>query len=77
MDTNSIATCVIDRAVEIHRQIGPGHRTSVYATSLADALAERGFTVERQESLPIQLRGKRLIGPLERLSLLTEQFSWS
>ena len=59
MDADSIATCVIDKAVEIHRRIGPGHRASVYATSLAEALAERGFSVERQESVPIQLRGKR------------------
>jgi GxxExxY protein len=59
MDANSIATCVIDSAVEIHRRIGPGHRDSVYATSLTDALAESGFTVERQQSIPIQLRGRR------------------
>jgi GxxExxY protein len=59
MDANTIATCVIDSAVEIHRKIGPGLRDSVYATSLADALTGRGFTVERQESIPTQLRGKR------------------
>ena len=59
MDPNSIATCVIDNAVEIHRKIGPGLRDSVYVTSLADVLTERGFRVERQESIPLQLRGKR------------------
>ena len=60
MDANSIATRVIDSAVDIHRRIGPGHDDSVYATSLAKALAERGITVERDESIPMQLRGKRL-----------------
>ena len=60
MDPNSIAIRVIDSAVEIHRKIGPGHRDSVYATSLVDALTESGFPVERQESIPMQLRGKRL-----------------
>jgi GxxExxY protein len=60
MDANSIATCVIDSAVEIHRKIGPGLLDSVYATSLADVLTESGFTVERQEAIPIQLRGRRL-----------------
>jgi GxxExxY protein len=59
MDANSIATCVIDSA-EIHRKIGPGLLDSVYATSLADVLTESGFTVERQEAIPIQLRGGRL-----------------
>jgi GxxExxY protein len=50
---------VIDRAVEIHRKIGPGLLDSVYATSLVDVLTESGLTVERQESIPIQLRGRR------------------
>ena len=59
MDANSIATCVIDSAVEIHRKIGPGRLDSVYAMSLADVLTESGFTVERQESIPTQLRGRR------------------
>lgn len=59
MDANNIAACVIDRAVEIHRKIGPGLLDSVYATSLVDVLAESGLTVERQESIPIQLRGRR------------------
>ena len=35
MDPTSIATHVIDSAVEIHRKIGPGLRDSVYATSIA------------------------------------------
>jgi GxxExxY protein len=59
MDANSIATCVIDSAVEIHRKIGPGLLDSVYATSLADVLTESGFTVERKESILLQLRGRR------------------
>ena len=59
MDANNIAACVIDRAVEIHRKIGPGLLDSVYATSLVDVLTESGLTVERQESIPIQLRGRR------------------
>ena len=60
MDAHNIATRVIDSAVDIHRRIGPGHHDSVYAVSLAKALAERGITVERDESIPMQLRGKRL-----------------
>ncbi|HEY5705637.1 MAG TPA: GxxExxY protein [Terrimicrobiaceae bacterium] len=59
MDANSIATRVIDSAVEIHKRIGPGLTDSVYATSLAEVLSESGFTVERQEAIPVQLRGRR------------------
>ena len=60
MDANNIATCVIDSAVEIHKRIGPGRLDSVYANSLAEVLTESGLTVERQEEIPVQLRGRRL-----------------
>jgi GxxExxY protein len=59
MDANSIATCVIDSAVEIHKRIGPGLLDSVYVKSLAKTLTESGLTVERQEEIPVQLRGRR------------------
>jgi GxxExxY protein len=59
MDPDRIASRVIDSAVEIHRKIGPGLRDSVYVTSLADALTGSGLKVERQESIPLQLRGRR------------------
>ena len=59
MDASKITMCVIDNAVEIHRKIGPGLLDSVYATSLVGVLTQNGFTVERQESIPIQLRGRR------------------
>ena len=39
--------------------MGPGLRDSVYVTSLADILTGSGLKVERQESIPLQLRGKR------------------
>jgi len=59
IDANSIAACVINSALEIHRKIGPGRLASVYAESLADSLADSGFTVEPQESISTQLGGKR------------------
>ncbi len=59
MDANSIAACVVNSALEIHRKIGPGRPASVYAESLAASLAKSGFTVEPQESISIQLGGKR------------------
>lgn len=51
---------MIDSAVEIHKRIGPGRLDSVYANSLAEVLTESGLTVERQEEIPVQLRGRRL-----------------
>lgn len=58
MVENRIAACVIDSALEIHKEVGPGLLESVYEVLLADALLETGFAVERQKSVPIHFRGK-------------------
>jgi PD-(D/E)XK nuclease superfamily len=59
MDENTIAACVINRALDIHKEVGPGLLESVYEVLLADALEQGGFTVERQKPISIQFRGKR------------------
>ncbi len=59
MDADKIATCVIKGALEIHKRIGPGRLASTYAERLADSLVGSGLTVEPQESIPIQLGGRR------------------
>ena len=57
MDENRIATSVIDNALAIHKELGPGLLESVYEVLLAHALAQCGFAVERQKPIPIQFRG--------------------
>jgi GxxExxY protein len=59
MDENTIAACVINSALEIHKEVGPGLLESVYEVLLADALEQSGFPVERQKPIPICFRGKR------------------
>ena len=59
MEENRIAACVINSALEIHKEVGPGLLESVYEVLLADSLAQRGLTVERQKPIPIFFRGKR------------------
>lgn len=59
MDENRVATHVVDCALEIHKEVGPGLLEAVYEVLLADALGQRGFAVERQKSIPIHFRGKR------------------
>jgi len=58
MDENGIATSVVNCALEIHKDLGPGLLESVYEVLLADSLAQSGFRVERQKSIPIHFRGK-------------------
>jgi GxxExxY protein len=57
MTENEIGTIVIDAAIYIHRQIGPGLLEMVYEAILAKELEKRGLKVERQKSIPIEFDG--------------------
>ena len=59
MTHDEIATVVVECAFALHKELGPGLLESVYEVLLADALRERGLTVERQKPIPICFRGKR------------------
>jgi GxxExxY protein len=70
MNENEISKIVVDCAVEVHRALGgPGLLESVYEEALAWEIASRGFSVERQISVPIMYKGQQLAVPL-RLDLL-------
>lgn len=58
MREDEIARAVVDSALEVHKELGPGLLESVYEVLLSDALRERGFTVERQRPIAICFRGK-------------------
>ena len=59
MVENEIGRCVVDGAVQVHRELGPGLLESVYEVVLADELRRRGWQVERQVPVPIECRGIR------------------
>jgi len=59
MDENDIGKEVVDAAVAVHRELGPGLLEAVYEVILADELRRRGLQVERQVSVPIECRGIR------------------
>ena len=59
MTHDEIATVVVECAFALHKELGPGLLESVYEVLLADALRERGLSVERQKPIPICFRGKR------------------
>lgn len=56
MDENEIAKIVVDQAIRIHRELGPGLLESVYETVLAHELRECGLDVRRQVPIPIRYR---------------------
>ncbi len=57
MTENEIGKQVVDAAVGIHRELGPGLLESVYEVILAHELRQRGLQVERQVPVSIEYQG--------------------
>jgi len=57
MTCNEIGTIVVDCAVALHRETGPGLLETVYEVVLTHDLRARGLRAERQIPIPIELRG--------------------
>ena len=56
---NEIGTIIVECAIELHRELGPGLFETVYETTLATTLRLRGLRVQRQASVTIQYHGER------------------
>ena len=59
MNENGIETILVDCAVELHRDLGPGLLETVYEVTLARALERRGLRAQRQAGVAIEYRGER------------------
>jgi len=57
MHENDIGSIIIEAAIAVHRELGPGLLEIVYETILARELETRGLTVRRQLPIPIRYRG--------------------
>ncbi len=66
---NELSSVVVDAAVVVHRELGPGLLESIYEACVAKELELRGVPVERQVQVPVVYRGCRL-EPALRLDLL-------
>ncbi|MEN1681441.1 MAG: GxxExxY protein [Planctomycetota bacterium] len=69
---NLVSGAVVDSAIAVHRELGPGLLESAYEACLFFELKARGIAVHRQVELPIEYRGHR-IETAYRLDLLVEQ----
>ena len=56
---DDITGAIIDSAIRIHRDLGPGLLESVYEAILAATLIKRGFSVERQKPISFEYDGTR------------------
>ena len=59
MDENEIGREVVDAAITVHRELGPGLLETVYEVVLLDELRKRRLEAQRQVSVPIPCRGVR------------------
>ena len=57
MNENQIAKEVVDAAVKVHSELGPGLLESVYEVVLACELGRRGLRVQRQVPIPFHYEG--------------------
>jgi GxxExxY protein len=59
MTENEIGTIVVEEAITLHRELGPGLLEFVYEVCLSKALEQRGLAIQRQQPIPIEYRGIR------------------
>ncbi len=58
MHIDELSAIVVDEAIGIHREFGPGLFESVYESVLAGRLQSRGLTVERQVAVQAVFDGQ-------------------
>ena len=56
MTENEIGAIIVDAAIAMHRELGPGLLESVYEVVLAYELEQRGLSVKRQMPIPIRYK---------------------
>ncbi|PKP56970.1 MAG: GxxExxY protein [Candidatus Altiarchaeales archaeon HGW-Altiarchaeales-1] len=59
MNENEIGKIIVNAAVEIHKEFGPGLLETVYEVMLAYKLEKQGLSVKRQVSVPIEYEGMK------------------
>lgn len=70
-DIDRISGDVVDVAIRLHRDLGPGLLESVYETVLAAKLSQIGYLVLRQQPVDIEFEGLRFESAF-RIDLLVE-----
>ena len=58
MNENEIGTIIVDTAIYLHKNLGPGLLENVYETVLLRLLSKKGLLVQRQVSVPVVFEGE-------------------
>lgn len=59
MHENEIGRLIVDSAVHLHQDLGPGLLETVYEVTLAAKLRKRGLSVDSQIPIPIKYAGQQ------------------
>ena len=70
-DIDHVSGDVLDVALKLHRELGPGLLESVYEALLAGRLAKMGYSVSRQQAIDIEFDGVAIAGAF-KLDLLVD-----
>ena len=57
MDTDALTASILNAAIEVHKEMGPGLLESVYEVVLAFELEARGHRVQRQQAVQVSYKG--------------------
>ena len=71
MELEKIGAEIVDAAIAVHRELGPGLLESAYESCLAFELRKRGLEVQQQKELPVRYQS-HLVEAGYRLDLLVE-----
>ena len=71
-ETNRISEAVLEAAMEVHGELGPGLLASAYEACLCHELTLRRLTFQRQVQLPLTYKGEPL-GETAEVPLLVEK----
>ncbi|MGL4513891.1 MAG: GxxExxY protein [Lacipirellulaceae bacterium] len=71
MNKNEVSGAIVDAALAVHNELGPGLLESAYEACLCFELTLRGLRVGRQVELPVSYRGHNVDAGY-RLDLLVE-----
>lgn len=55
-----IGNTILQCAIEVHKELGPGLLESIYEECLCEELRNKGFKVQSQVYLPLHYKGRKL-----------------
>ena len=70
-DLNKLSGIILDSAIEVHRNLGPGLLESVYESCLCKEFDLRKIGCQRQVSIPVKYKGEQLDADY-RIDILVE-----